>query len=107
MAVQMKNTNKRSEKSSKRKQLIYTVETILGVKFKLIYGTSETFTRTGTKITLPSYKLANPADLDNITASFKQFEIILPDTRLTNDRPSGVVLIYIDPTGLVTRVIRT
>ena len=103
----MKDTNTRPEKSKKRKQLIYTVETILGVKFKLIYGTSETFTRTGAKITLPSYRLANPADLDNIAASFKQFEIILPDTRLTNDRPSGVVLIYIDPTGLVTRVIRT
>lgn len=85
-----------------RRTRAFTQESILGKRFKLEIGVHEIQVNRSL-YKLPSYALT-PADMELIAMSFKNFRLLLPDTRLTKDYPAGALLIYIDPTGLVTQV---
>ena len=85
-----------------RRKRAFTQESILGKRFRLEVGVHEVRAKSSL-YKLPSYTLA-AADMELIAMSFNNFRVLLPDTRLTKDYPAGTLLIYIDPTGLVTQV---
>lgn len=83
----------------------FDADTLVGVRVKLAIGVRK-FIANSFEYSQQTYAVDNEDFIRALDRSFKSYALLLPDTRLKGEYPPGQWRIFIDPTGIITRVMR-